>query len=305
MLRRFNAFALAAICLVSGTGFHGSAAPAPAQDKPKDATKDAAPAQKDSKEQSKEQQKQTAQAPPPKNLKEPTGENVAELVVYISGLRERIAQVQRNSVERGRLSRLNEEGRTDEITYERRFVRGETSEKDKIRLDQKMPTMEYSLVYNQGRIWGVINGTPFTPRADAVADFLTSRQHGLDTLIRYKENGASVSYAGKEKLKNIDMWMIDLTDKEKQRTRYYVSTQKWRVLWLEYEATPTGATKPVQYRRTFHDYRYAQGQLIPYRTVLYADGKQIEETNLLNVTFGVRMDDSIFNGNERTAEAQP
>ena len=82
------------------------------------------------------------------------------------------------------------------------------------------------------------------------------------------------------------MWVLDLLDKEKRRTRYFVSSQKWRVLWLEYEDTPPGGAKPVKYKRTFHDYRYAQGQLVPYRTVLYADGKQLEESQVINVSYG-------------------
>lgn len=281
--------------LVPGAGFFQSRAFAAPQDKSKEAQTESKP---------KPQEAPTA----PRNLKEPTGEQVADLVIYASGLtRERIAQIQRSGVERGRVTRTNNEGRIEEVTYERRFMRGETSDKDKVRLDQKMPTLEYSLLYNGGRVWGVVNGSTFTPRQEAVASFITNMQHDIATLLRYKENGAALTYGGKDKQKNIDMWIVDLLDKEKRRTRYYVSSTKWRVLWLEYEETPSGAAKPVQYKRTFHDYRYAQGQLVPYRSVLYADGKQAEEINVLNITFGVKMDEALFQGTEATtaASAQP
>lgn len=239
-----------------------------------------------------------------KNSKEPTAEQVAELVIFVYGSRERIAQIQRNGIERGRVSRMGGDGRTEEITYERRFVRGETSEKDKIRLDQKAASAEYALVYNGGRVWGLINGTSFTPRAEAVADFMKPAQRGIDALLRYKENGATLTLAGKDKQKNIDMYMLDLVDKEKRKTRYYISTQKLRVLWLEYDDAPTAGGSPVKFKRSFHDYRYAQGQLVPYRTVLFEDGKQVEETTVLNVTFGLKMDDSFFQS-ETAATAQP
>lgn len=294
MLRRLiNFTSLAAICFVLGAGTMNSAG-ALAQETPKPS-----PTPKESKE--------TKAAPPLKKSQEPTGEQVAELVVYAyGGSRQVMQQIQRNSVERGRITRTADEGRTEDVTYERRSVRADTSEKDKIRLDQKTPAQEYSIVYNGGRIFGVVNGTSFTPRQDAVAPFLSNRHHGIDALLRYKENGATVTYAGKDKQKNIDMWLLDLVDKEKRRTRYYISSQKWRVLWLEYEETPPGASKPVQYRRTFHDYRYAQGQLFAYRTVLYADGKQAEETNIINVTFGSKLDDALFkDSSETAATAQP
>jgi hypothetical protein len=242
---------------------------------------------------------QTTQATPAtvpkKDAKEPSIEQIAEFVVYIHGSRERMAQIQRNGVERGRVTRTNEEGRPEEISYERRFVRGETSDKDKIRLDQKLPNAEYALIYNAGRVWGSINGTTFTPRQEAVNDFLAQRRRGISNLLRYKENGATLTLVRKDKQKGIDMWVVDLVEKDNQRTRFYISSQKYRVLWLEYEETPAGiASKPVQVKKTFHDYRYVQGQLVPFRTVVYLDGKQSEETNVLNISFGLKMEDSYF-----------
>lgn len=229
-----------------------------------------------------------------------TPEQIAETVIYAysgGGGRQRLSTIQRNGIERGRVTRTGEEGRTEEITYERRFVRGESAEKDKIRLDQKMSTMEYSLIYNSGKIFGIINGTIFTPRQEAVTSFLVPAQHSIDNLLRYKENGATLSYSGKEKQKNIDMLVLDLTDKEKRRTRYFISSQRWRVLWLEYEEGG------VKFKRTFHDYTYAQGTLVPYRTVLYQDGKQSEQSNILTVSFGLKMDESVFQNAEATATA--
>lgn len=239
-----------------------------------------------------------------KNAKDLTAEQIAELAIFVFGqTRERIAQIQRNGVERGRVTRTTEEGSPEESTYERRFVRGETSDKDKIRVDQKKPTMEYSLVYSGGRTWGIINGTSFTPRQEVITEFLAPIHRGISTLLRYKENGATLALVGKEKQKGIEMWVLDLVDQEKRRTRYFISSQKWRVLWLEYEETPSGESKPVKYKRTFHEYRYAQGQLIPYRSVLYSDGKQLEEYNVLTVSFGIKMDDSYFQETPPTENA--
>ena len=48
--------------------------------------------------------------------------------------------------------------------------------------------------------------------------------------------------------------MIDLVDKEKRKTRYYISARSLRVLWLEYEeGIPGGAS--VKYTKKFLDYR--------------------------------------------------
>jgi hypothetical protein len=244
-----------------------------------------------------------------KEAKTPTAEQIAETVIIIygnGGGREVLKQIRRNGVERGKLTRTASDGRLEESSYEQRFVRGETADKDKIRLEQKMPTMEYALVFNEGRIWGIINGTAFTPKQDATAEFLSQAQHGIDALLRYKENGATVAFVGREKLKGLDLWVIDLTNKDKSRTRYYISAnpdirKTARVLWLEYEETPAEGGAPVKYRRTFHDYRYSQNTLVPYRSVLYRDDRQVLEARVQTVTYGIRMDESFFQNPEAAA----
>lgn len=228
-----------------------------------------------------------------------TAEQVAESSIYLYGSRPLLAQIRRNGVERGRICKPTcEAGKTDEATYERRFVRGESMDKDKIRLDQKMPTLEYSLIYGSGRLWGIINGAAFTPRQDAANTFLAQHHHSLDTLLRYKENGSTLSLVGKDKQKGLDLFVVDVIDKDKQSTRYYISAKTLHVLWLEYEEPAPGGSAPMKYSRKFMDYRYAQGTLVPYRTILMEDGKQTQETRILNVTYGIKLDDALFKSPE-------
>ncbi|HEX8140152.1 MAG TPA: hypothetical protein VF544_21495 [Pyrinomonadaceae bacterium] len=232
-----------------------------------------------------------------------TAEQVAETVILFYGSREALKQIRRNGLERGRVTRINAEGRTEESSYERRFIRGESSDKDKIRLDQKLPTQEYSLVYGSGSTFGISNGSAFTPRQDITVDFLSQMWHDIDALLRYKENGSTISLVGKDKQKNLDLYVLDLTDKEKRRTRYFISSKSFRVLWLEYEEPgPTGGA-PVKYKRTFHDYRYAQGTLVPYRTVLLENERQTQETRLLTITYGVKMEEALFQNPEAPASS--
>lgn len=226
-----------------------------------------------------------------------TAEQVAETVVFVYGRREGLAQIRRTGLERGRVTVAKTDGATELVNYERRFVRGEKTEKDKIRVDQKMPTVEYSLLFKDGRVSGIINGTEFTPRQDATEDLVSQMRHGIDALLRYKENNSQVVYVAKEKIKNIDMHILDLIDTEKNRTRYYISAtpdirKTGRVLWLEYERQVDGGT--TKFKRTFHNYNYAQGTLVPYRSVLYAGDKQVAETQILTVTYGIKLEDSVF-----------
>jgi len=290
VLRRFKLIALAATLLLAVIS-----APVSAQT-------DAAPKEGDKeKQEAKKEAKKEAKFDPDN----PTAEQITESVIFIYGSRPVMDQIRRNGVERGKVTRALPDGRAEEITYEQRFVRGADAAKDKIRLDQKSPSVEYALVSNEGNVWGIINGTPFTPRPETLADFRANSMHGLDALLRYKENGSTLKYIGKDKQKNIDMWILEVADKNQNLTRYYISSGKGRVLWLEYErATQPGGT-PVKYKRTFHDYRYAQNTLVPYRSVLYADDKQLEESRVLTVTYGIKMDDTFFQNPQAADSTQP
>jgi hypothetical protein len=233
-----------------------------------------------------------------------TAEQIAETVVLVYGSRQGMAQVRRTGVERGTITRTAEDGRSESIPYSRTFKRGDTYEKDKIRLDQRLPSVEYSLVYADGKVTGLLRGTPFTPKEADVTTIMSDRVHGLDALLRYKETGATVKFVGNESQKGLEMWVLELSDKGGNSTRYYISSKSGRVLWLEYEQQTAAGAPPTKFKRTFHDYRVVQGTLVPYRTVLYEGDRKVEESQVLTVTYGVKTEDSVFLGSE-SATFQP
>ena len=285
MLRQFLALIALAAFLVSLVPGRTQAAAPQAQQ-----------AQQQTQQETKQDAKpQDAKPEPKQNSKEVkfTAEQIVESVILLYGTRPGLDQIRRNGVERGRITRISTEGTTEESEYERRFVRGESLEKDKIRLDQKLPTMEYSLIYGDGKLWGLINGAAFTPRADAMASFISQHHHSIDSLLRYKECGSTITFVGKDQQKGLDLFVVDLTDKEKRKTRYYISARTLRVLWLEYEEA-NSAGVPVKYTRKFLDYRLIQQTLAPYRTVLLEDGRQSQESRVLTITYGVKVSDAIF-----------
>ena len=246
----------------------------------------------DTKKESKQQEPKPAKQNSNQDTKY-TAEQVVESVILVYGTRPALEHIRRNGVERGKITRTDAEGKSEETDYERRFVRGENLEKDKIRLDQKLPTMEYSLIFDDGKLWGLINGAAFTPRQDATASFISQHHHSMDSLLRYKECGSTITLVGKDQQKGLDLFIVDLVDKEKRKTRYYISAKSLRVLWLEYEeGNPGGA--PVKFTRKFLDYRAVQQTLAPYRTLLLEDGRQSQETRVLTITYGVKVSDAIF-----------
>ena len=219
-----------------------------------------------------------------------TAEQVAETAIILYGTRDNLNQIRKSVFERGKINITNVEGKVETANYERRILRGDSLDKERIRFDQEYPNAKFSLVYKDDKIFGIFNDSVFTPREDASKAFENQIWHGLEALLRYKENGATLELAGRDKIMGVDFHLLDVTDKQNRKTRFYISARTFRAMMLEY--TEDG----VKYKRKFYDYNYAQGTLFPYRTILWADGKQIEETEVLTVTFGQKVEENLFQG---------
>ena len=227
-----------------------------------------------------------------------TAEQVAEATVFFYGFpgfvtspmgRDRLNQIRKTTLEKGKIVVTAADGKTEQATYQRFIVRGENQAKEKIRLEQDFPSAKYSLVFKDEKIFGIYNNTVFTPREDASRSFENQMFHGLEALLRYKENGSEIALQPKEKILGVEYYVLDVTDKQQRKTRFYISTKSFHIMMLTYDDAG------VTYKRKFYDYNQAQGTLVPYRTVLWAGDKQIEETEVGTITFGQKVDDGLFN----------
>jgi hypothetical protein len=255
------------------------------------------PTPADTKSEKKDEKKDEKKAEPVTlpNAKDPskpvTAEQVAESSIFVYGGlggRTTLNQIRKTAIERGKLSLTNTEGKTDEINYERWTIRADNLTNEKIRLDQEYPNARFALVFSGDKIFGIYNDAVFTPRDDASRAFQNQIVRGLEALLRYKENGSKIELAGREKIMGVDFYEVDVTDKDSRKTRFYISAKTFRVMMLDYE------DNGVKYRRKFYNYNYAQGTLVPFQTVLYADGKIIENMEISTITFGQKIDEDLF-----------
>ncbi|MEO8650550.1 MAG: hypothetical protein ABI539_15410 [Acidobacteriota bacterium] len=224
-------------------------------------------------------------------IKNPTVDQVVESSIIIYGLgggREKLNQIRKTALERGKVSVTDAEGKTEQANYARWTQRAESLKKEKVRLDQEFPTARFSLVFNDEKVFGIFNDKAFTPREDASNAFLYQIVHSIDALLRYKENGSKLELAGREKIHGVEYYQVDMTDVDGNQTRFFISVKTYRVMMLDFEANG------VKYRRKFYDYNYAQGTLVPYRTVLWAGDKMIEETEVGTITYGQKIEDGMF-----------
>ena len=221
----------------------------------------------------------------------PTAEQVAEssIVIYgFGGGRAVLNQIRKTTIERGTTSVTQPDGKIERASYQRYVIRGGSLEKEKIRLDQEFPSVRYSLVKNADKVFMIYNDSIYNPREDAAKAFHNQNYRGLEGLLRYKENGSKLELAGKETKLGVEYHILNVTDASGSKTRYYISAKTFRVMMLDYEENGS------KFQRKFYDYNYAQGTLVPYKTVLYRDGNVVEETEIGTITFGQRVDETLF-----------
>jgi hypothetical protein len=255
-----------------------SVIPSAAQDKP---SKKEDKAATESRPKSKENQKN---APA-------TAEQVAETAIVFyayPGGRAKLNQIRKTEIEKGKLTFADENGQLVSANYQRWIQRGDASAKLKIRFEQELPTASYSMIANEEKIFGLYNDSVFEPRPDATETFQNRYRHSIDALLWYKENGSTISLAGKDKILGVDYYLLDLTDKAGNKTRYYVSVKSFRVMMLDYEVNG------IKHTRKFRDYKYAQGVLVPFYSELRAGDKLLEEIQVGTITFAQKVDDSLF-----------
>jgi len=197
-------------------------------------------------------------------------------------------RIGKTTVETGKIAYLDAAGSKNEADFTRRVLRGESLDAAKIRLDQKFSNANYAMVYDGAKVFGVFNQQVFQPRADAIASFSNRVWHGLDALLRYRANKSKIVYDRDEKIMGVNFFVIKLKDKADRETEYFISKKSFRVMMLKYEANG------IKYRRKFYNHNYAQQVLIPYRTVLWADDKMIEERTTQTITFGQDFGEEYF-----------
>lgn len=225
----------------------------------------------------------------------PTAYTAEQIVVssqFIYGLgggKAVLDQIRKTTFERGKAQIAEADGKMTTVNYQRWIKRGETLGAESVRLELDYPNnARYSMLYTAEKVSGIYNDSVFTPREDAVKAFDNQNFRSIDALLRYKENESTIEIGEKQKIMGVDLYVVDLTDKQARKTRYYISAKSLRVMMLEYE---DGGAK---YKRRFYDYRYAQGTLVPYRTVLLRDEKIIEEYTIGTITYGQKVDDGLF-----------
>lgn len=225
--------------------------------------------------------------------KNPKPEDVVERTILAYGSRAALYAVQRNGTLRALVKFVSPEG-TREGKSVTKFIRKEKLKDDLRIIELDFPGTRYMLGFDGKDIWSILDGEVQKPGEDVIKAFRSGHEHSYESLLRYKENNSKIEYVGNTKLLNLEIDIIDLISPEGVRTRYEVSRKSGRILYLNYEEKPNEKAEPIKYRLNFKDFRVIQNTLIPYETLVFQDGKLVEERKIVEAVFNVQLKEEAF-----------
>ncbi len=226
--------------------------------------------------------------------KNPKPEDVAELAIRsYYGTRAGLYGIQRNGTFRAQIKLITPEG-TREGKSVTRFIRKEKLAEDLLMIDLEFPGTKYTIGFDGKETWAILDGEIQKPSAEAIESFRSAHEHGFEALLRYKENGSKLEYAGSNKLGTLDMDIIDMISPSGARTRYEVSRRTGRIIYLNYEDKSAPDAPPVKYRLYFKSFKPIQNTWVPYEVQVFQDGKLVEERKLVESVFNIQLDEKAF-----------
>jgi len=228
---------------------------------------------------------------PEKNLKP---EDIVEKVILAYGGRPAVYTVQKNGILKGLITFKAADGDRSGKTVTK-FIRKPHLLEDLYLLDLELQDTKFVVGFDGEHNWSSNNGEAQPPSAETLDAFRASRVHSYEALLRYKENEGKLEPVGTKTFSpGNELDVIDLTLPDGARTRYEISHKTFHIIYLEYDGKATGQGTTPKYRLYFKDFRAIQNTLVPFVTLVFQDGKLIEERKLVEAAFGVQLEDAAF-----------
>lgn len=196
---------------------------------------------------------------------------------------------------RGFVKAYLEDGRTREGEIIIRFLHRLEKQDELRQIELRFPDAPtLTITYDGTRVWGAENGAPIVLRLRTEAAFRAEVKHNYETLLRYREYKAEVTYVGRERRSGIEVDVLTLTLPDGSTARYFISTRTSRILHVEYDVSVPLMDRPIRFRESFYDFRVVQTTLVPYRIERYEDGRLVQEIRFTEVAYGVQIEESHF-----------
>jgi hypothetical protein len=226
--------------------------------------------------------------------KTPKPEELVEQAIIKHGSRAAIYAIQRT----GKVAALVKFHTPEGIREGRsvlKFLRKQKLKEDLFMIELDMPDTKYMIGFDGTDTWSVHDGQAQKPSPEEINALHAAHDHSYEAILRYRENNSKLEYVGSKNLGTLLIVdIIDLVSPEGVRTRYEISKRTGRILYLDYEDKSDPDAEPVKYRLYFKNFQPVQNTIIPYETLVFRNGKLVEERKIVEAVYNVKLDENAF-----------
>ena len=190
--------------------------------------------------------------------------------------------------------------------YRMRTIRKEKSWQDLLRTDLELSlpesaqksgapsSVKYVIAYNGASVWAAQNNQYVSPRTEAEAAFRAQLVHEFPALLRYKEDGSKLELVGPDNVVGLDTNVVELTNPDGQKTRFWISTKTYHILHLEFDLKVGESPTPGKFRVSYYGFRAIQNTLVPGRRKMEQNGKFVQEITITSFSYGPKLEPEVF-----------
>lgn len=164
---------------------------------------------------------------------------------------------------------------------------------DRMRTDTTTPMGEMSQILNGDQAW-MVSPQGTMPVPAQMADELTANLwRNVAYLFAYgDQEGLVVQHLGTEDVEGVKTEVLLVTPEDSKSLKLYLDAGTMVPMKLTYQGM--GMMGPAKTEEIFSDFRDVSGVRLPFKSVIYQDGKRVQETHISEILINIPVDESRF-----------
>jgi hypothetical protein len=174
--------------------------------------------------------------------------------------------------------------------------------------DKFKHTFDFEVANQKIRIAAMVNGDKLSVEATAggqaidLGDNLKEAYKDVPHVLRVghlaplvKEKGYELSLIGEDKVEGKKVVGVRVSKKDRKDVSLYFDTETWLLVKMEYQTVDSSTGKDITEERIFKEYgKNGDGIMVPKKTVVKQDGKTFLESEVVEMKYLEKLDDSEF-----------
>ena len=165
---------------------------------------------------------------------------------------------------------------------------------DRMRLDTSAPMGQMSQILNGDQAWGVAPGVSRPAPPQQVQEMKENLWHNIVYLFKHADQqGLTAQYLGGEEVDGQKCEVILITPPGMKGFKLFLNSETMMPAQMQYQAmSPSGA--PASTVTSLSDFRGVEGMILPFKSVVSQDGKEVQEITINEILVNPEIDESQF-----------